>query len=121
MFWVKAFQSEKFIDHKHVFGQKNGPMQGARLEDMRMHTSLKPACTIGHEAVLKIWQTFAATSQMGEFSFKHYLFIDFVTSRIKSLPDGFTDKSNRHQGNHQGCHHRRNDPPCFHVLPALGQ
>jgi len=32
---------------------------------------LKPECTPVHEATLKIWQTFAATQKMGEFSFKH--------------------------------------------------
>jgi len=46
-------------------------MQGARLEEMLMHTILKPECTIVHEASFKFWQNFAATPQMGEFSFKH--------------------------------------------------
>ncbi len=48
-------------------------MQGARLEEMRMHTILKPECTTVHEARFIIWQDFAATKQMGEFSPKHYL------------------------------------------------
>ena len=46
-------------------------MLGARLEEMRMHTILKPECTVVHEASFKIWQNFEATKQMGEFSFKH--------------------------------------------------
>jgi hypothetical protein len=35
---------------------------------------LKPECTVVHEASFKIWQTFEATKQMGEFSLKHQLF-----------------------------------------------
>jgi len=35
---------------------------------------LKPECTVVHEASFIIWQNFAATKQMSEFSFKHYLF-----------------------------------------------
>jgi hypothetical protein len=56
-----------------VFGRKVAHVQGARLEEMRMHTILKPECTTVHEARFKIWQNFVATQQMGEFSSKHYL------------------------------------------------
>ena len=58
-------------DRTPVFDRKVAHMQGARLEEMRRHTILKPECTTVHEASFKIWQSLAATPQMGEFSFKY--------------------------------------------------
>ena len=54
-----------------AYAHKIAHMLGARLEEMRMHTILQPECTVVHEASFKIWQNFAATTQMGKFSFKH--------------------------------------------------
>ena len=51
--------------YKDVCELKIVHIQGAGLEEMRMHTILKP--TMVHEASLKIWQNFAATKSMGEF------------------------------------------------------
>ncbi len=50
-----------------VFGQKVTHMQGTSLKEMRRHTILVPECTTVHEARFIIWQSFAATLQIGEF------------------------------------------------------
>jgi hypothetical protein len=50
--------------------------RGAKLTKLpicKAQGILKPECTIVHEASFKIWQDFAATQQMGEFPFKHYV------------------------------------------------
>ena len=47
------------------------PCLGEKLPMCKAQESLKPECTPLHEATFRVWQTFAATPQMGEFSFKH--------------------------------------------------
>jgi hypothetical protein len=54
-----------------VHAHKIACMSGARLEEMSMHTILKPECNVVLEASFKILQNFETTKQLGEFSFKH--------------------------------------------------
>jgi hypothetical protein len=62
---------------------------------MRMHTILKPECTVVHEASFKIWQKFEATKQMGEFSSKQTIYKHYssLLQGVNTPPPSVTDKA----------------------------
>ena len=60
--------SFKFIS---ILCLTENPCLGEKLPICKAQKILKPECTVVHEASFIIWQDFAATPQMGEFSFKH--------------------------------------------------
>ncbi len=47
------------------------PCLGENLPICKAQEILKPECNTVHEARFIIWQSFAATQQVGGFSFKH--------------------------------------------------
>jgi len=62
-------------DRKPVFGRLVEERMLTKLPICKAQKILKPECTVVQEASFIIWQDFATTPHMGEFSFKHYLIL----------------------------------------------